>query len=95
MKIGRAVQQECRVDFLYCGEANVPQENLDSFLALAEELKLKGLMGTNPEAEIQKPLKSKLHQTESTFSYVETTQLMKDERQILEKNKVGRNQQKI
>ena len=31
------------VDFLYHGEANVCQENLDSFLALAEELKLKGL----------------------------------------------------
>ena len=30
------------VDFLYCGEANVFQENLDSFLAIAEELKLKG-----------------------------------------------------
>ena len=33
------------IDFLYCGEANVFQEDLDSFLALAEELKLKGLMG--------------------------------------------------
>ena len=33
------------VDFLYHGEANVYQENLDSFLALAEELQLKGLMG--------------------------------------------------
>ena len=33
------------VDFLYCGEANVYQENLDSFLVIAEELKLKGLMG--------------------------------------------------
>ena len=33
------------IDFLYCGEANVYQENLDSFLAVAEDLKLKGLMG--------------------------------------------------
>ena len=33
------------LDFLYYGEANVFQENLDPFLALAEELKLKGLMG--------------------------------------------------
>ena len=33
------------IDFLYCGEANVPQDNLESFLAIAEELKLKGLMG--------------------------------------------------
>ena len=31
------------VDFLYNGEANVYQDNLDSFLAMAEELKLKGL----------------------------------------------------
>ena len=33
------------VDFLYRGEASVYQENLDSFLAIAEELQLKGLMG--------------------------------------------------
>ena len=33
------------VDFLYHGEANVFQEHLDSFLAVAEELQLKGLMG--------------------------------------------------
>ena len=32
------------LDFLYLGEANVSQENLDDFLALAAELKLKGLM---------------------------------------------------
>ena len=30
------------IDFLYLGEANVFQEELDSFLALAEELQLKG-----------------------------------------------------
>ena len=38
------------VDFLYRGEANVLQNNLDSFLALAEELRLKGLTG-GAEAE--------------------------------------------
>ena len=37
------------VDFLYRGEANVFQENLDSFLAVAEELQLKGLMGKSDE----------------------------------------------
>ena len=37
------------VDFLYCGEANVFQENLDSFLVIAEELQLKGLMGKTDE----------------------------------------------
>ena len=33
------------LDFLYCGEANVYQEDLDSFLAIAEEIQLKGLTG--------------------------------------------------
>ena len=33
------------IDFLYFGEANVYQESLDSFLALAEEMELKGLTG--------------------------------------------------
>ena len=35
------------VDFLYFGEANVKQENLDAFLGLAEELKLKGLTNSS------------------------------------------------
>ena len=39
------------VDFLYYGEANVYQENLDSFLVLAEELQLKGLRGNQTEKE--------------------------------------------
>ena len=39
------------VDFLYHGEANVFQENLDSFLAIAEELQLKGLMGKPDEKD--------------------------------------------
>ena len=39
------------MDFLYCGEANVLQENLDAFLALAEELRLKGLTGGGADAE--------------------------------------------
>ena len=32
------------VDFLYLGETNIFQEHLDSFLTIAEELQLKGLM---------------------------------------------------
>ena len=34
------------VDFLYYGEANIYQENLDTFINIAEELKLTGLNGT-------------------------------------------------
>ena len=40
------------VDFLYCGEANVYQDNLESFLAIAEELQLKGLMGKSDKVEM-------------------------------------------
>ena len=41
------------VDFLYFGETNLYQENLDSFLALADELQLKGLMGrSHPDKEV-------------------------------------------
>ena len=36
---------DAREQFLYFGEANVYQEDLDSFLAIAEEIKLKGLTG--------------------------------------------------
>ena len=39
------------MDFLYLGEANVFQESLESFLALAEELQLKGLTGTSESAK--------------------------------------------
>ena len=37
------------LDFLYFGEANVYQEKLDSFLAIAEEFQLKGLVGKMDE----------------------------------------------
>ena len=39
------------LDFLYCGETKVHQENLDSFLAIAEELQLKGLVGKSKGGE--------------------------------------------
>ena len=37
------------VDFLYYGEANVYQEDLDTFLAIAEELQLKGFQGSTDQ----------------------------------------------
>ena len=41
------------VDFFYYGEANVYEENLDSFLVLAEELQLKGLRRNQTENEAE------------------------------------------
>ena len=77
----RALKSEDLVaimDFLYFGEANVVHENLDSFLALAEELELKGLtrgddevakdqeMTKSPQYQVQ-PKKEKLsHKMKST-----------------------------
>jgi len=39
------------MDFLYFGETNVYQERIDTFLAVAEELQLKGLMGSPAQNE--------------------------------------------
>jgi len=41
------------IDFLYMGEANVYQENIDAFLAIAEELNLKGLTGNSSGENIE------------------------------------------
>ena len=77
------------VDFLYCGEANVFQENLDSFLAIAEELQLKGLMGKYDDDEkiqdeafkILPPKKlNKAHKNEASIS----EQIMSNESNIIE-----------
>ena len=45
----KSVELVAVVDFLYHGEANIHQDNLKSFLAIAEELELKGLTGINQE----------------------------------------------
>ena len=41
------------LDFLYFGEANVFQEDLDSFLVIAEEIQLKGLTNQSSKDLIQ------------------------------------------
>ena len=48
------------IDFLYLGKANVFQENLDSFLAIAEELQLKGLMEETECQENAKEISEKV-----------------------------------
>ena len=45
------------LDFLYIGETNICQENLESFLAIADELHLGGLTGSeNNETMPKEPL---------------------------------------
>ena len=43
------------VDFIYYGEVNIFQDDLDSFLALSEELKLKGLNSSNETQQEAEP----------------------------------------
>ena len=63
------------VEFLYSGEANVDQSNLDVFLALADDLRLKGLNGTSEEAKESKdqappPQEQERVKTRSSFMQV-------------------------
>ena len=46
------------VDFLYFGETNINQDNLDSFLNIAEELKLQGLTGGMKDDETNSAIKT-------------------------------------
>ena len=48
------------IDFLYFGEANVIQDDLDSFLAIAEEIQLKGLTGQTSSDLIEEQEKTNL-----------------------------------
>ena len=71
---------EAIIDFLYCGEANVYQENLDSFLTIAEELQLKGLMGKTNDDEVKQSKTPKQRQVpvqrnESDFSKIKVEPL--------------------
>ena len=69
------------VDFLYFGEANVYQENLESFLAIAEELQIKGLAGSKYQQESYEAeqLKNKEeYDTESKLSSPKKQQTSKE-----------------
>ena len=69
------------LDFLYCGEANVYQENLDSFLAIAEELRLKGLMGQAENVE----KKTNNTYTDSTLGQISSQPIYKSDKSNTER----------
>ena len=78
------------VDFIYHGEANVYQEDLNDFLALAEELQLKGLTGSKEEQieekkenptnkELSKPKKQAISKQESPqYNYEQTENFVQE-----------------
>ena len=45
------------IDFLYFGETNILEENVNNFLAIADELELKGMSLNNGNKQKQKPKK--------------------------------------
>ena len=71
------------IDFLYCGEANVYQENLDSFLSLAKEFQLKGLLGKSANEKdavpsIHPPVQTNMKTTEQN-SFVPPQSMYEDQ----------------
>ena len=61
------------LDFLYFGEANVYQDDLDSFLAIAEEIKLKGLTGQTSSDLVEEQEKPRQHEPVPTSKKLVTT----------------------
>ena len=66
------------LDFLYFGEANVFQEDLDSFLSIAEELMLKGLTGQTSKDLLEQ--REKLDRIETSKAQSGTNQELKLDR---------------
>ena len=71
------------VEFFYRGEANVSQENLDGFLALADEMRLKGLSKLEESEENART--NQIH--EQAFVHRESTLRPKEQSQKSEQSK--------
>ena len=80
------------IDFLYYGEANIYQENLDSFLAIAEELQLKGLEGSKDQQESNREERldpNEKYKTDSKLPSPKSQQTMRETTH--DSNKTGSN----
>ena len=64
------------LDFIYCGEANVFEVNLEAFLALAEDLKLKGLTEQKLRNNGSESMKSHDPKTDKSKTYFEDESYM-------------------
>ena len=64
------------VDFLYNGEANIFQDNLDVFLNIAEELQLKGLTGEDTAIKNEEPSIDPLKSPRKSYVKIKTTSLV-------------------
>ena len=74
------------VDFLYNGEANVYQENLDTFFAIAKGLRLKGLK-TQEDVEEQPPEKTSFCSSSQGKNKTKTVHPMPKQKPSTQKSK--------
>ena len=65
------------LDFLYFGEANVYQEDLDPFLTIAEEIELKGLTGQTSSELLEEQEKQKCPEPKITKELFTTSSIGK------------------
>ena len=68
------------IDFIYFGEANVYKEDVDCFLAIAEELKLKGLTRQHSNTETNEETATKQHSNTETNEQTDTKEPRSEEK---------------
>ena len=71
------------VTFMYHGEVDILQDDLNDFLSLAEELELKGLTGSDPPPEEEKQIEVKTKQINKPTTPYLATALLQDNKQAL------------
>ena len=71
------------VTFMYHGEVNIFQEDLDNFLSLAEEMELKGLTGTDPPPEEEHQRQMKTKPSIKTIPKSIASTLLEDDKEML------------
>ena len=60
------------LNFMYHGEVNVAQEELNSFLAVAEDLKVKGLTQNQPQNEVARTEKTDIPHTQTSSRKIQS-----------------------
>ena len=71
------------VTFIYHGEVNIFQENLDEFLSLAEELELKGLTSSDQHPDEEQQMQGKPGRIKYKVLSSVASQLLQDKKQHL------------
>ena len=64
------------VDFMYFGQANIYQENLSNFLGIAEELMIKGLMGSLAASDCKQKFHITKHNQKNMHTSTKETEIL-------------------